>query len=492
MIAPQSLGKQLTPYGVQINKGGQKMALVKFLQGPVDNLPQEISNGSIYFTTDEGKLYIDTEDGERIEINAKGAEGLIRDGEFVETEEVYKYIDGGLEKKQDILNGTKGQVVGFNEEGKAIAQDVSVIGDMEKSVYDTEGKSQDIFKYVDNAIGNVKIEMDEVPTERSENAVKSGGVYQALEDAGNNWLPKSGGTMDGNISFPFSAGLKLLGAGNTTTYNGNTISVQGGLGISISTDRDEQNNYASINGLYTPDIASDRGGGNYATNKKYVDDGDATKLDIENPTFTGTMTGPSIEIIPPSKTKVLQKPIALSLANDGTTMSITDNYNGIFIDTTSNIVWVGSSSTAIGIDNGRLVFRFDGENSQASLILMDMGSGITISGIVMPPGNNIYAAANKKYVDDTVKQSVTSYLTTLYANNWSNNTQSIEAPNVIGDELTQEVRICPATIDIDTYIDFGIRAINVTSGAIRFKCDSVPTSDIDIFINTQIVTPTET
>ena len=55
-------------------------------------------------------------------------------------------------------------------------------GDMTKEVYDPNHKSTDIFKYVDDAVKNVKITMDEAPTEGSENAVTSGGVYEALQN----------------------------------------------------------------------------------------------------------------------------------------------------------------------------------------------------------------------------------------------------------------------------------------------------------------------
>lgn len=54
-------------------------------------------------------------------------------------------------------------------------------GDMLAETYDPNSKQQDIFAYVDTAVQNVTIEMDEVPTESSENAAKSGGVYTALQ-----------------------------------------------------------------------------------------------------------------------------------------------------------------------------------------------------------------------------------------------------------------------------------------------------------------------
>lgn len=61
-------------------------------------------------------------------------------------------------------------------------------GDMLAAVYDPNGKHQDIFAYVDNAIKDVKVTTDATPTQGSANPVQSGGVYSALA----NKLDKTG------------------------------------------------------------------------------------------------------------------------------------------------------------------------------------------------------------------------------------------------------------------------------------------------------------
>ncbi len=53
-------------------------------------------------------------------------------------------------------------------------------GDMTKSVYDPKNRNTDIFAYVDEAVKGVKIDVDEAPTEGSENPVSSGGTFAAL------------------------------------------------------------------------------------------------------------------------------------------------------------------------------------------------------------------------------------------------------------------------------------------------------------------------
>lgn len=55
-------------------------------------------------------------------------------------------------------------------------------GDMTQAVYDPQGKAQDIFAYVDNAISGVTVTTDATPTQGSTNPVQSGGVYTALAD----------------------------------------------------------------------------------------------------------------------------------------------------------------------------------------------------------------------------------------------------------------------------------------------------------------------
>ena len=61
-------------------------------------------------------------------------------------------------------------------------------GDMLASTYDPQGKAQDIFAYVDNAISGVTVTTDTTPTQGSTNPVQSGGVYSALA----NKLDKTG------------------------------------------------------------------------------------------------------------------------------------------------------------------------------------------------------------------------------------------------------------------------------------------------------------
>ena len=67
------------------------------------------------------------------------------------------------------------------------------------STYDPQGKAQDIFAYIDNAVSGVTVTTDATPTQGSTNPVQSGGVYTALAD-------KMNKTGDGsNVTAAFTA-----------------------------------------------------------------------------------------------------------------------------------------------------------------------------------------------------------------------------------------------------------------------------------------------
>lgn len=64
---------------------------------------------------------------------------------------------------QIVLYGTPGQVVGFDEGGNAVAQNIDFDSSyMQMSVYDPTGKSQDIFAYVDTQVGNISSILDSI------------------------------------------------------------------------------------------------------------------------------------------------------------------------------------------------------------------------------------------------------------------------------------------------------------------------------------------
>lgn len=91
----------------------------------------------------------------------------------------------------------------------AIANKVSELGagDMQQSVYDTQGKKTDIFKYVDDAVSNIDISgADFAPSDHTHTAEGVGA------------LPLTGGTLTGRLEMDMSNGT--LGEGKVFKNNG--------------------------------------------------------------------------------------------------------------------------------------------------------------------------------------------------------------------------------------------------------------------------------
>lgn len=82
-------------------------------------------------------------------------------------------------------------------------------GDMHTSTYDPQGKAQDIFAYVDDAIEGVTIQTDTTPTQGSTNPVQSGGVYTELGKK----LAKSGDGSNVTAAFPKASSRTNIATG---------------------------------------------------------------------------------------------------------------------------------------------------------------------------------------------------------------------------------------------------------------------------------------
>ena len=82
-------------------------------------------------------------------------------------------------------------------------------GDMLAATYDPQGKAQDIFAYVDNAISGVTVTTDATPTQGSTNPVQSGGVYTALA----NKLDKTGDGSNATAAFTAASSRTNIATG---------------------------------------------------------------------------------------------------------------------------------------------------------------------------------------------------------------------------------------------------------------------------------------
>ena len=88
-------------------------------------------------------------------------------------------------------------------------------------------------------------------------------------------------------------------------------------------------------------------------------------------------------------------------------------------------------------------------------------------------------AANKAYVDSKSPKSVSI---TLPASGWSSNTQTVTVQGVLADETAQLIQPMPAIASQDAYISAGIICSSQAVNQLTFKCSTVPTDDISLYV----------
>lgn len=95
-------------------------------------------------------------------------------------------------------------------------------------------------------------------------------------------------------------------------------------------------------------------------------------------------------------------------------------------------------------------------------------------------------AANKKYVDSKVPKATEVMLT---ASGWdaSAKTQKVTVSSVLADETKQLIIPMPAMASQNAYAAAGIACTLQEANALTFRCQTVPTADISVFVTIQEV-----
>lgn len=115
------------------------------------------------------------------------------------------------------------------------------------------------------------------------------------------------------------------------------------------------------------------------------------------------------------------------------------------------------------------------------------GYGLKLNGYkINDVGDPLYLsdAANKRYVDSKIPKAVT---VTLSASSWSSNLQTVTVSGVSADEASQLIQPLPSQTSQTAYIDSGILCISQAEDSLTFSCESVPSSDINLYIVIQEV-----
>lgn len=71
---------------------------------------------------------------------------------------------------------------------------------------------------------------------------------------------------------------------------------------------------------------------------------------------------------------------------------------------------------------------------------------------------------------------------TLLASGWSSNTQTVTVSGVSADETAQLIQPMPAVASQDAYISAGIICSGQAANQLTFKCSTVPTDDISLYV----------
>ena len=110
------------------------------------------------------------------------------------------------------------------------------------------------------------------------------------------------------------------------------------------------------------------------------------------------------------------------------------------------------------------------------------GCGLKLNGYTINHvGDPVYSmdGANKRYVDSKSPKSTT---VTLAASGWSNNAQTVTVTGILADETAQLIQPMPAIASQDAYISAGIICSGQAVNQLTFKCSTVPTDDISLYV----------
>lgn len=71
---------------------------------------------------------------------------------------------------------------------------------------------------------------------------------------------------------------------------------------------------------------------------------------------------------------------------------------------------------------------------------------------------------------------------TLTTSAWASNTQTVTVSGVLADETAQLIQPMPAIASQDAYISAGIICSGQAANQLTFKCSTVPTDDISLYV----------
>ena len=356
-------------------------------------------------------------------------------------------------------------------------------GDMLAAVYDPQGKHQDIFAYIDEAIKGVSITTDATPTQGSTKPVQSGGVYSALA----NKLDKTGNGS--NVTAAFTAATTRA---NVAT--GEKLSVLFGKIAKWFTDlkslafKDtvaKTDLESAVQGLLLPDggttgqvVTKTADGQEWADAAGGVFWIDCT---VDDETGSVTYTQSKDDILNASKSGRLcilnlgrKYPVLVKSNpyNAGAVMEFTGVKNGKYgasLATIYSVTLNASSGMMFALQTNTVPY---GPTEEAML----KGDG---------SGGLAAAVAETDYASPTIARKVA-----LTVAGWNSSTkqQTVACTGILADATAQEIRPMPVDTSYESaWNTCGIQAVAQAANSLTFQCSDVPTTAVEVYVTIRAV-----
>lgn len=100
----------------------------------------------------------------------------------------------------------------------------------------------------------------------------------------------------------------------------------------------------------------------------------------------------------------------------------------------------------------------------------------------------ISAVKQKESTWDSKASKPISRQITLASENWSNNMQTVTVSGILADESKQLIQYMSAIASYEAYKEAGISCIGQGNNTLTFKCETVPSASLSLYVVFQEVT----
>ena len=137
--------------------------------------------------------------------------------------------------------------------------------------------------------------------------------------------------------------------------------------------------------------------------------------------------------------------------------------------------------------SGETMFLTIAANPGTSEDIIQLNSQpITANDVTFTPGTTGLTAKNVQdaieEVNEKIPSAPKSVSVTLPASGWSSNSQTVTVSGVLADETKQLIQPMPAIASQNAYITAGVICSGQAANQLTFKCSTVPTDDISLYV----------